>query len=457
MSAGRRPSSSSASATSSSATTASACRVVERAPGGRDGGDARPAGGRCPRRRGHARGSTSCRWLTDARAAVLVDAAFVGGAPGTISVRRDDVAAGGAAAGGARRPAGLADLLAAAQLADVLPAADLDRGDPAGGDRGPRGAQRRRRGRAAHGRRDGDSRSFAGSTPSRAPAARPKRTPRHGDGRSERHEAGARSRDHASLSSPTSWSWRGSSSPCSSAASTPSPRATPSSRRPSPSASTEALMPMGLAHIPTSSSCLLCHETGGEAGVKPDTGHGPPARGLAPVRRLPHGRAPRPDRAGPPGDPGGASASTATRSHRTGRPSPSRTPTLQDQNCLDCHGDVRPPPRRAGRPQPDECWLCHKPHGLPPPQKPPATRQRLTCRNCHQSARWAAAVGPRPARRHDLRALPRDRCGRRHRPPHPPPRRSRRRPRRADRRAAGRRPSGPLARWDARRPVTGCR
>lgn len=61
-------------------------------------------------------------WLTDARAAVLVDAAFVGGAPGTISVWRDDVAAGGAAAGGPDG-AGLADLLATAQLTGELPAA----------------------------------------------------------------------------------------------------------------------------------------------------------------------------------------------------------------------------------------------------------------------------------------------------------------------------------------------
>jgi hydrogenase maturation protease len=60
-------------------------------------------------------------WLAEARAAVLVDAAFVGGAPGTIAVWRDDPAAGGADAADEPGATGLADLLAAARLMGALP------------------------------------------------------------------------------------------------------------------------------------------------------------------------------------------------------------------------------------------------------------------------------------------------------------------------------------------------
>ena len=52
--------------------------------------------------------------------------------------------------------------------------------------------------------------------------------------------------------------------------------------QPSPSASAAPsadLMQMGLAHIPTSSDCLLCHDKGGEGGLKPIPALGHPLDG----------------------------------------------------------------------------------------------------------------------------------------------------------------------------------
>ena len=46
-----------------------------------------------------------------------------------------------------------------------------------------------------------------------------------------------------------------------------------------PASASPELMPMGLAHIPTSNSCLLCHETGGAAGLKPVPALGHPVEG----------------------------------------------------------------------------------------------------------------------------------------------------------------------------------
>jgi hydrogenase maturation protease len=60
--------------------------------------------------------------LAEARAAVLVDAALVGDAPGTIAVWRVDGPAGAADVADALGSPGLADLLATARLVDALPA-----------------------------------------------------------------------------------------------------------------------------------------------------------------------------------------------------------------------------------------------------------------------------------------------------------------------------------------------
>ncbi len=162
-----------------------------------------------------------------------------------------------------------------------------------------------------------------------------------------------------------------------------SPPGHPAQADPGASASPD-LMPMGLAHIPTSNSCLLCHETGGEAGLKPVPAIGHPLDGWTRCavchtdERL--GRT-------APGHTGIAEAECRN-CHEVAPEGPAITQPhsrLQDQKCLDCHGNVAHlPTSMVGRRQ-DECWLCHKPTTLPPPEYPHPDSTRIGCRSCHQS------------------------------------------------------------------------
>ncbi|TAK02588.1 MAG: hypothetical protein EPO36_01690 [Chloroflexota bacterium] len=152
----------------------------------------------------------------------------------------------------------------------------------------------------------------------------------------------------------------------------------------SPSGSFD-LMSMGLAHIPTSASCLLCHESGGSGGLKPVPAIGHPLEGWRRCltchtneslgRRAPgHVGIPEEECLNchklPPEGP------TITQPHSR----------LQDQHCLDCHGTfAHLPTSMVGRNQ-DECWLCHKPAALPPPEYPHEPGTAVGCRECHQSA-----------------------------------------------------------------------
>lgn len=153
----------------------------------------------------------------------------------------------------------------------------------------------------------------------------------------------------------------------------------------SASASPPDLMPMGLAHIPTSASCLLCHLTGGEAGLKPVPALGHPLEGW--TECLVCHTDDRLGRTAPGHD--GIQQTECLNCHKVAKPGPAITQPhsrLQDQNCLDCHGSVAHlPSSMVGRRQ-DECWLCHKPTSLPPPQYPHGPDARLSCRSCHQSA-----------------------------------------------------------------------
>jgi hypothetical protein len=150
-----------------------------------------------------------------------------------------------------------------------------------------------------------------------------------------------------------------------------------------PSASPEELMPMGLAHIPTSNSCLLCHETGGEAGLKPIPAIGHPLEGWRSCLTC-HTN----DRLGKtaPGHEG-IEQKECLNCHKVAQAGPAITQPhsrLQDQHCLDCHGKVAHlPTSMVGRNE-DECWLCHKPTASPPPQKPHPDVSR-SCRDCHSS------------------------------------------------------------------------
>ena len=154
-----------------------------------------------------------------------------------------------------------------------------------------------------------------------------------------------------------------------------------------PSASPEQ-MQMGLAHIPTSNSCLLCHESGGSSGVKPIPAIGHPLEGWGAcltchtdekLGRTAPGHA-------------GIAQSECTNCHKVAQAGPAITQAHASLNepCLDCHGSVAHlPSSMVGRNQ-DECWLCHKPNPSPPPTKPHPDPASLTCRACHQSANVGA-------------------------------------------------------------------
>jgi hypothetical protein len=119
-------------------------------------------------------------------------------------------------------------------------------------------------------------------------------------------------------------------------------------------------MEMGLAHIPTSNSCLLCHESGGSSGVKPI-----PAIGHKDI-----------------------ADTECVNCHKVAQDGPAITQAHAElhEACFDCHGSVAHlPSSMVGRNQ-DECWLCHKPNPAPPPTRPHPEPGQLTCRACHQSA-----------------------------------------------------------------------
>jgi len=147
-------------------------------------------------------------------------------------------------------------------------------------------------------------------------------------------------------------------------------------------------MQMGLAHIPTSNSCLLCHERGGAAELKPIPAIGHPLQGWTACltchtdetlgRKAP-GHA-------------GIAESECLNCHKEAQDGPAITQAHADldEPCLDCHGSVAHlPSSMVGRNQ-DECWLCHKPNPAPPPLKPHPDPQNLTCRSCHQASQAGA-------------------------------------------------------------------
>jgi len=170
----------------------------------------------------------------------------------------------------------------------------------------------------------------------------------------------------------------------------------PAQLEPTPSPSFD-LMSMGLAHIPTTSSCLLCHETGGEAGLKPVPALGHPLEGWTSCNVC------HTDESLGRKAPGhtGIEEQECTNCHTVAQPGPAITQAHAklEQPCLDCHGEVAHlPSSMVGRNQ-DECWLCHEPAASPAPQKPHPTYTRLECRECHR----AADVGALPID-HALRA-----------------------------------------------------
>ena len=168
----------------------------------------------------------------------------------------------------------------------------------------------------------------------------------------------------------------------------------------SPGASASPSVPtmeMGLAHIPTSADCLLCHVSGGSAGLKVIPAIGHPLAGWTACVTC-HTNEDLGRKA--PGHEGIAQSECLS-CHKEAQEGPAITQAHANLNqpCLDCHGSVAHlPSSMVGRDQ-DNCWLCHKPAPSPPPQKPHPDRPDLTCRTCHQ----AADVGALPID-HALRA-----------------------------------------------------
>jgi hypothetical protein len=151
----------------------------------------------------------------------------------------------------------------------------------------------------------------------------------------------------------------------------------------SPSATPRDLMAMGAAHIPTSNSCLLCHVSGGEAGLKPVPALGHQVEGWT-ACLVCHTNEELGRKA--PGHTG-IDEYECLNCHKEAPIGPAITQAHAQlaQPCLDCHGEFSHlPSSMVGRNQ-DECWLCHQARPEPIPQKPHVYDGRLACRSCHQS------------------------------------------------------------------------
>ncbi|MFI5254445.1 MAG: hypothetical protein ACHQ15_03170 [Candidatus Limnocylindrales bacterium] len=158
----------------------------------------------------------------------------------------------------------------------------------------------------------------------------------------------------------------------------------PAQAQPSPTASTE-LFQMGLAHIPTSAACVLCHESGGSASLKVIPAIAHPLEGWRECSVCHTNE--KLGRIAPGHE--GIPQSECLTCHTVAQPGPAITQPhskLQDQHCLDCHGTYAHLPSSMASRDESTCTLCHKPTPLPPPEYPHALNPALSCRDCHQSA-----------------------------------------------------------------------
>ena len=150
-----------------------------------------------------------------------------------------------------------------------------------------------------------------------------------------------------------------------------------------PSASTP-LMQMGLAHIPTSNACVLCHAAGGAAAVKVIPAIGHPLEGWRQCAAC-HTNT-KLGRTAPGHD--GIEQAECLNCHKIAPAGPAIAQphsSLQGQRCLDCHGSFAHLPTSMASRSEDSCTLCHKPTALPPPEFNHPKNDRLSCRDCHQS------------------------------------------------------------------------
>jgi hypothetical protein len=157
----------------------------------------------------------------------------------------------------------------------------------------------------------------------------------------------------------------------------------PAQAEPSPSSSPD-VMSMGLAHIPTSNNCLLCHERGGSGGVKPIPAVAHPLEGWR--QCLTCHTDPGLGRQAPGHE--GIAETECLNCHEVARPGQPITQPhsrLQDQLCLDCHGSYAHLPSSMASKKESTCTVCHKPTALPPPVYPHSAGQDLDCVSCHRS------------------------------------------------------------------------
>jgi hypothetical protein len=142
---------------------------------------------------------------------------------------------------------------------------------------------------------------------------------------------------------------------------------------------------MGLAHIPTSDNCVLCHDANGSVGLKVVPAILHPIEGW---RRCTVCHTDTSLGRVAPGHQGIAEEECLN-CHKVAQAGPAITQphaALHDQKCLDCHGSVAHLPSSMASTKESDCILCHKPTTLPPPSYPHAANARISCRTCHQSA-----------------------------------------------------------------------
>lgn len=158
----------------------------------------------------------------------------------------------------------------------------------------------------------------------------------------------------------------------------------PAQATPTPTASPE-LIPMGLAHIPTSDACVLCHAGGGTGGLKTIPALGHPLEGWRSCLTC-HADASL-ARSAPGHD--GIAESECLNCHKVATAAVAITAPhleLQDSRCLDCHGSYAHLPSSMASRKETSCALCHKPTELPPPAFPHTRNDERGCRDCHRSA-----------------------------------------------------------------------
>ncbi len=151
-----------------------------------------------------------------------------------------------------------------------------------------------------------------------------------------------------------------------------------------PPSATPGTMQMGLAHIPTSAACTLCHDGGGKGGLKTVPAILHPIEGW---RRCTVCHTDTDLGRTAPGHQG-IVEDECLNCHKTAPAGPAITQphaALHDQHCLDCHGGVAHLPSSMATSREEDCVLCHKPATLAPPSYPHAATVPLSCRSCHQS------------------------------------------------------------------------